>query len=297
MTAAPELLHSSQGLTVVRNPKNGFVIVDLDYTADPDKRSAAWEAEARAGMSPAKFLREYKRDFGAAFGEKVFPGMIARKHEIVLHAPYPTFGGGAQWYGGFDFGQRNPASFHVYVIDDGVVYVVWELYEPCVNIKDYAAKLRQCPHFSKLRYIAADPHIADLRHFDSQGNGASILDQFRVEGVKKFFLAPNSESSWLSIMRSMWPAEGDIKLKVFDSCPFFIQEFQEATFAGVKNEAIYLRTPKESIADFNNHAQDDCKYFFLSLNSSARDEIRGGVELVQERRKRKWPTMVDAWKN
>ena len=41
---------------------------------------------------------------------------------------------------------------------------------------EFAQKMRDCPYWERLRYIAADPHIADLRHFGKDGNGASIRD-------------------------------------------------------------------------------------------------------------------------
>jgi hypothetical protein len=128
-------------------------------------------------MSEAKFQREYNIDYGAMFGERVFPEAITHQDKIIVQPKdYPVFPTGQVYYGGFDYGMRNPSSFHVYTIWDGVVYAIWELYEPCKNIKDFVWKLKACPYWDSIRFIAADPSIAGLRHYNKDGNGASIRD-------------------------------------------------------------------------------------------------------------------------
>ena len=116
-------------------------------------------------MSPAKFSREYDIDYGALFGERVFPEITMNKANIVINEPYPEFPADQVYWGGFDYGLRNPSSFHVYTYYDGVLYCVWELYEPCKNIIDFSSKILSCPYYSSIRAIASDPHISDLRLF------------------------------------------------------------------------------------------------------------------------------------
>jgi hypothetical protein len=279
----PEILHESEGLKIVKNDKNQFVICTLFFNADPKKRSAAWRREAEAGMTPAKFAREYLIDYGAQFGERVFPELLAHQDKIILHEPYPVFPTDQVYYGGFDYGMRNPSSFHVYCVWDGITYCVWELYEPCKNIKEFSAKMRDCPYYEQLRWIAADPHIADLRHYGRDGNGASIMDQFRDHGIRKFVLASNDEEAWLGIMRRHWTDnEEDPTFRILDRCPNMIEEFKGAVFAQTK-QAIMSANPKEAIADVNNHAMDDCKYYMLTAPKN------------HQQSPLKFPIMVNKW--
>ena len=89
--AGHTILHQSTGLNVRLNAKNKFCVVTLHHTADPKKRGPEWRAEALAGMSPAKFSREYDIDYGALFGERVFPEITMNKANIVINEPYPEF--------------------------------------------------------------------------------------------------------------------------------------------------------------------------------------------------------------
>jgi len=278
-----EMIHESEGLRIYENPKNQFTICYLHYTADPRKRTAQWLKEAQAGMSPAKFAREYEIDFGAVFGERVFPELLENIPNIVIpKEKMPIFPTTQVYYGGFDFGIRNPTSFHIYTLLDGVLYAVWELYEPCVNIIEYSAKMRSCPYWESIRYIAADPHIQDLRHYGEDGAGASIRDQFREQGIKKFVLAPNKEDAWVTLMRKHWADPDNITFKISSACPYMIEEFKNAVYADYKG-ALGSANKREAIADVNNHAMDDCKYFML-VNPIAYQQTTF-----------KWPTMVNKW--
>jgi hypothetical protein len=281
---ATEVIHDTKGLRIVRNGKNQFVVITLHHTADPDKCSPAWRKEAHAGMSDAQFAREYDIDYGAMFGERVFPEMLSHKDRIVVGEPYPAFPSGQVYFGGFDYGMRNPSAFNVYTIWDGIVYAVWELYEPCRNINDFSAKLLACPYWDKLRWIAADTHIADLRHYGSDGLGASVLDQFVQRGIHKFVLAPNSEDAWLTIIHKHWGDPEEPTFKIFDCCPNLIREFGDASYVGQKNAgAVFTANAKEGIADVNNHALDACKYLFLMLPKQL------------DQKNAKYPSMVRKW--
>lgn len=276
------MLHQSTGLNIRLNAANKFCVVTLHHTADPAKRSEQWREEAMSGMSPAKFAREYDIDYGALFGERVFPEITTNRANIVLSPPYPEFPNEQIYWGGFDYGLRNPSSFHVYTHYDGVWYCVWELYEPCKNIIEFSAKMLSCPYWTKIRSIAADPHIADLRHFGRDGNGASIRDQFIEQGVTKLILGSNDEAAWLGQMRKHWGNPESPTFRIFDCCPMIIWEFERAVYAGAK-EALASRNPREAIADVNNHALDDCKYLMLL------------IPRPQQRKDVKFPIMVKKW--
>ena len=116
------VLHEQTGLTIRKNHHNKFVVATLHYTADPSKRTAEWKSEARAGMRDADWRKEYEIDYTALSGEHAFPEIVEKKSKIVVSDPYPDFSEVTTFWGGLDYAQRSPASFHVYTIYDGVIY-------------------------------------------------------------------------------------------------------------------------------------------------------------------------------
>jgi hypothetical protein len=280
----PKLLHESTGLRIHENDKNGFAVVRLHYTADPAKRSEEWKHEAMAGMSPAKWAMEYEIDFTAQFGEKVFPEIITAREHIVVKEPHPEVGPTAPCWGGLDFGMRNPSSFHVYTLDDGVTYSIWELYEPCRNIPEFAAKMKACPYWSQIRYIAADPDMFNSKLVDKIGNPCSAAQLFLEAGITKLFRGNNDEQSWLALMRQAWANAEDPTFRIYDCCANQIREFSAATFVSMSERQMQTSNYREAIVDHDNHAMDDCKYF---MNSRPK-VVKRGVQL---------PNMARLWRH
>lgn len=267
-----DTLHEQTGLRIVRNSRNGFVVCRLHYTADPRKRSPEWKAEARRGMSLAKFEQEFEINYNALLGERVFPEITARREEIILReGPYEY----NQWpthlpmWGGFDYGQKNPASFHVYTIVDGVTYAIWEMYQPCKNIVEFARAMKMCPYWQQIRYIAHDPDMDSLKHMDRDGV-TSVRRFFEREGVAKWLKGNNDEQAWLVAMQKHWCGP-EVTFKILESCPMLIDEFEQATYVSMTERQLETQNFREGMVDKRNHALDDCKYF---MNSSPNANVR-----------------------
>jgi hypothetical protein len=265
----PNLLHQQKGLRIVQNDKNGFIVVTLHYTADPAKRSSLWKKEAAQGMSHAKFAQEYEIDYTALFGEKAFPEVKERRMEICVKSPFlEDWPRDLPMWGGFDYGAKNPSSFHVYTVVDKVIYALWELYEPCKNIIEFAKKMKECPYWRQLRYIAADPDIANLKHRDmTTGAATSVMHQFIQLGVTKLVPSTTDEQAWMATMRRHWQAQ-EVTFKIVeDSCPHMIAEFEDATYVTMTDRQLETQNYREQLVDRKNHALDDCKYFMNSQPS------------------------------
>lgn len=278
----PTILHKSQGLDIYINPKNKFCIIRLHYTADPRKRSEKWKGEARAGMTPSAWAKEYEIDWTAEFGEKVFPAILSRRNEIVCEPK--EFGPDQVYFGGLDWGQRNPTSFHVYTIHDGTIYALWEIYEPAKSIPDMAWKIKSCPYYDRIKYIAADPDLWRNKSHDKRGNPTSIYSLLVEQGIYKLLAGSTDESAWLAMMRTHWPSVGPVGFRISTDCPRMIDEFSGALFADMSDKLMQTKNYHESIVDKNNHAMDDCKYFMLSRPRLQQTSI-------------KLPTMANRWKN
>lgn len=261
----PTILHEQTGLRIQKNTLNGFTVARLHYTADPRKRSPEWAAAARRGMSSASFRQEFEIDYGAHQGEKAFPEILTRREEIVYREP-PYLGGWPKdlpMWAGFDYGVRNPSSFHVYTLVDGVVYALWELYEPCKNFREFAAKLLDCPYYKQIRYIVHDPSFADLRSHIATGDLTSAKAHFESCGINKWLPGVRDEQGWLAAMQKYW-CGAEIGFRILDCCPQMLQEFESSTFVTMSDRQLETTNYREALVDRNNHALDDCKYFMNS---------------------------------
>lgn len=260
-----EILHEQQGLKIRRNKNNRFVVVELDYFADPAKRSKEWEEEAKSGMSAAAWAKEYLRDATAMYGQRVFPEIGAHRDKIVIGPPYREFGPQGAYWAGFDFGSRNPSAFIIYTIEDGVTYAIWELYEPCKTIPDLAAKIISCPYYNHLRYIACDPTITNQKtRTNKYGALVTISDLLAEYGIKKLIPGHTDESVWLQTMRRHWSVPDDPTFRILATCPNLIHEFENSVFATQTEKEVLTETYREQIDDVHNHALDATKYLMNS---------------------------------
>ncbi|HHT9145261.1 MAG TPA: hypothetical protein ACFYD4_06200 [Candidatus Wunengus sp. YC61] len=89
-------------ISVIRNPKNRFVVARCHYSLDPEKNTPAWIAEAKRGMPEAGWNREYEIDYSYFAGKPFFPefkewniGEISYSSREVL-------------YRGWDYGFHRP---------------------------------------------------------------------------------------------------------------------------------------------------------------------------------------------
>jgi len=114
------------GITTWINPHNGFRIVDLEYKADPAKRTEAWESAARAGMPTAEWEREYGKKWVVYEGKPVYGDYSEDRHLVVGNIIVPRR---IRLVAGYDAGPNDvnlawalatvdPATLHVTFIDE-----------------------------------------------------------------------------------------------------------------------------------------------------------------------------------
>lgn len=260
-----EIIHSQEGLVIKRNEKNKFVVARLHYTSDPDKRSEQWLAEAKAGVPESKFRKEYEIEWDALDGQKVFPEILTYRHKIVIPDGVVEFDEHQQYWAGYDHGVRNPSAFIVFTKDkEGTIYAVWEMIEPCANLVDYVAKLKRCPYWNRIKYIAADPSFKQKRGYDLDGVPVSPYEMFCAQGVKNIIWGSRDEQAWLLMMRTYWGNPDDIQFKIFESCQNLIQEFEGARYPNMAEAMLSQSNFKETMVDKNNHAMDASKYWMLT---------------------------------
>lgn len=260
-------LHEQTGLRIWRNDKNGFTVCRLHFTADPRKRSSEWLEASKRGLSVAKWRQEFDIDYSAHMGEKAFPEILSKRQDIVQkEGPYadglwPT---NIPMWGGFDYGARNPSSFHVYTVIDGVTWAIWELYGPCKNLPQFVNEMLACPYWPQIKYILHDPDMGNLKNRNSStGDMETIRSQFERAGITKWVAGRNDENSWLTTMAKHW-CGSEVTFKILETCPRMIEEFEEATYVTMSDRQLETQNYREALVDRKNHALDDCKYFMNS---------------------------------
>jgi hypothetical protein len=67
------VLHPMQGIEMWKNPENEFVVVDLHYSAHPDRRTPEYKAMLKRTLPLYQYLREYEKSWSAFSGMPVYP--------------------------------------------------------------------------------------------------------------------------------------------------------------------------------------------------------------------------------
>jgi hypothetical protein len=280
LSPMPDIIHESQGLKIVRNDTNRFAVVTLHYTADPLKRTPEWKSEAKAGMRPAQWAKEYEIDYTALYGQRVFPEISTYRDKIVVPEPYREYGPLQPFWAGFDFGQRNPTAFVVFTIDEGVIYAVWEHYEPCHSIESLCQSILSCPYYDRIKYIAADPTITNQKTRTNKfGAFVTLADLMSDYGVRKMIPGSTDEAAWVTIMKQHWKNPEDPTFRIWERCKHTIEEFTNAVYASQSDREILTQTYKEQMEDVRNHAMDATKYCMLS---------RPSIHVIRHRQSDQW---------
>lgn len=92
------------GFQTWTNPRNGFTIARIHYTADPAKCGTEWRAHAKAGMPDRGWRREYEIDWTAPEGEAVIP-----EFDPAIHVRDISWLRGSRVLRGWDPGFESPA--------------------------------------------------------------------------------------------------------------------------------------------------------------------------------------------
>src|SRR5215831_6909199 len=111
-----------EGVTEWTCPRNGVHVVEVHYTADPNKRDPQWKREAMRGMAPRGWAREMEIAWDVAQGEAVLPEYVASE----MRRPCPVNPSG-RLLRGWDFGQVCPVTLFAQVDAYGRLLVVGEL--------------------------------------------------------------------------------------------------------------------------------------------------------------------------
>lgn len=142
-----------EGVEVWQNPKNGFFIMDVNYTANPAKRSAAWVKAVKNSMPIRDFLMEYEKSWHTYEGLPVY-GDFDRSYHVSQSALDPERG--LPLLLGWDFGL-TPACVVTQLVE-GQLRILKEIIGKNESAKTFAPRV-----WSELRVnFAPWTHLEDM---------------------------------------------------------------------------------------------------------------------------------------
>jgi hypothetical protein len=251
-----------EGLLVKKN-QQGHKVIRLHYTADPDKNPLTqigqewFEKEVSkyiGGTGSLGWRREMEIDFGAGSGELVFPEFFDMQD--TLTCPPFEIDDTYNLFGGFDWGTRNPLSFHVYAESlSHRFFSIWEYFDEHKPVPYVARRIRECPYYERLQWIAADPSIwtENISKRDGFTSVASMMQDEEEVGEEFVIdkLAPahdRSDVSAINKFKSLWSIAPP-KFVFFRNCVNQINEFKNLKYP----ERRETMNETEKILDKDNH--------------------------------------------
>ncbi|MBL7197755.1 MAG: hypothetical protein ISS47_06615 [Candidatus Omnitrophica bacterium] len=268
-----------KGLDIYKT-KSGFRVIKLHYTADPDKdpdrNGQNWLLKALQGVpggktSPA-WRKEMEIDFTAYSGQLLCYDIIQRyRHKIIVEKPIKDID---HRYGSLDWGRNNPASFHVYTVDEKKnIHSAYEVYKRDMSIPDFCKLIKASPHYHDLKWISADPSIWNNTQETKLGL-RSLADMFMDESV--YMQRGKSREDILAIneLLDRWNNldENEPRFTISPKCHMQIWEFERLRYKELTTAMIDKANPHEQLVDKENHSFDDYKYFISTWLSSPAQE-------------------------
>ena len=90
-TKMNETVELIRGLKYRKN-NNGYAVLELKYTADPDKdperNGAEWYKNAKEGMSSDEWEQEYEINYQIKIGKRVFPDFTEKSICKLIYNPH-----------------------------------------------------------------------------------------------------------------------------------------------------------------------------------------------------------------
>lgn len=165
-----------ESVVIWQNPGNKFLVFNLHYTANPNKRSPEFRESVRKSMPRKDFLVEYETEWNVYDGKPVFEDYSPSRHEQkVPLEPYL----GLPLLIGWDFGL-TPAAV-VAQLRDNTLFILREFTAANKSIDRFAPHVMQ--QLKQLYPEWADQQ-RDFRHYiDPAGLQEAQTDQRTCAGV------------------------------------------------------------------------------------------------------------------
>jgi hypothetical protein len=276
-----------------QNKNNGFTVMAVHYSADPDKRSEEWYRAITKNLRPDQIEREYEIDFESRAGQRAFYYLEPNKHKYQI-ADIPLDRVPKKWriIGCLDYGSTNPTAFYLLGVDElRRVHVLYEFYRPS-NYREIADAIKgshpDFPHplYKRIEKIVVDPSIYKKDQFRENNpmeeSMTSIGDILREEfGIWNIYKAENDRFAGLERFKDMLnfkPQQETWESNLFfcKRCVNLWRELTELVYDQIPPHLLLEKNQAEDIKKKNDHGYDAVRYGLMSVSSPS------GIEALPE---------------
>lgn len=279
------------GVEVARLSVSGFLRIQIHYTADPEKRTAAWFNFTRKGIPQEDWDQDYELNWKSKAGKPAIPqirhGTGSRRHEIVVQHFTPP----DHWvrFSTHDYGTTNPYSCHFHALaPDGTGYTYWEYYARG-PLGVHLDAIKSHPDFPRLRVKILDrscwantQQATDSLEGRTMHQLRSVAELHANHGVYCIPAAVVQDRVKIARVEEVWPplemrkegeiwvplpAQRQIRWFVMDNCAHLLRECEGIVWEKLSYAQKLKKNDPEKLVDRDNHAFDEWTYGLLHLGS------------------------------
>lgn len=270
-----------KGLDITKSDE-GYSVVSLHYTADPEKDTPEWLAQAikpyPGGQTNPYFRKEFEIDFEAVAGQPVYADLLRDDIHFITPFEIPE---GLNKYRIIDPGWRNPTCCLWVAMnwDDpqgflkqfppGAAFFYREHYVRQQEVPWHRKKIKNLTGSEKIKFTLIDPKSKDK----TQASEESIFEHFRNnsenDGIKG--LRPANNTVWDGILKvrdllNWQEVDGELivkpKVYFFKTLTNLRKEMKFYCWEDYASDLVKERKdPQEKPRKKDDHGPDNVRYF------------------------------------
>lgn len=213
------------GIIIRRNAKSNFIVCELDYYADPGKRSPRWAEEERRKVSPLRWEVEYLRKWAVFKGRPVYKDSFFKQLHVAEQALFPD--PNYPIFRGWDFGGNQSCA--ICQLIGAQLRVINELPNRGKNTRAFAPEVIafcESTYGSGFDYIdVIDP---SAMWEGKTSTGAACADVMREFGIRPKPAGTNDPEKRIDAVTKflMQPIKDRRALLISPECPMIIKGFE-----------------------------------------------------------------------
>lgn len=264
-----------QGMTVWKNRKNKFFVVELHYTADPIKRDPVFKATMSSGMAKRDFDQEYEIQWDSFEGLPVYGEWNKRIHGHRGLQPIV----GLPLLRGWDFGL-TPACV-VAQLQHETLVVLHEFTEFNMGAERFSTLvLQQCsvlfPNWGsgrKSNWIDFMDPAGVNRDQSDEGSCAKVLDSKGLEPIPGAVTFEDRRREVEKLLTKFTREGPSFKIDIL-TCPVLVRGFE----GGYRYpDSVVGKEPNKlrPIKDEHSHPHDGLQYIATGISQKRRHRMTG----------------------
>lgn len=251
------------------NPKNRFLIFELHYTADPDKRADLYKESIKNSMPHMEYMREYELQWDTFEGMPVYPEFS--KMHITMTRPVPD--PGLPMIICFDFGL-TPAAVIMQLQEDRL-FVFKEIIETNMGTVRFAERVKRIIQqdfrtFSDLKkdWLCFIDPSGNFRKDTDENTCAKILAESGFSPIPGALTWEERRHAVVGFLRGM--TKDGPAIQIYEpGCPTLIEGFQGGYRFSDKASEIEP-TKLRPVKDSYSHVHDALQYGSSGINKTKR---------------------------